>query len=89
MNVTEIFFNFKQYNYAGIYLKNINEPLFFEYKMDMLKYLEPEYALEVYIADKTISNVSDYVKDIISKKPKLINKAKELAEKYKVTLELD
>ena len=89
MNVTEIFFNFKQYNYAGLYLKNINEPLFFEYKMDMLKYLEPECALEVYITDKTISNVSDYVKDIISKKPKLINKAKELAEKYKVTLELD
>ena len=56
----------------------------------MLKHMEMnEAALEVIISDKNIENMSDFVNEIIGKKPKLLRKAKEFAEKYKVVLNLE
>ena len=89
LNASEIFYNFKQYKDAAEYLKNLNDPLYFDYKMDMLNNMDPKIAMEVIILDKNISNVSDYIKNMINKDPKLINTAKRLSEQYKITLNLE
>ena len=90
LNLVEVYFKFKKYEEASQYLKLLNEACYFDYKIDMLQYIEiPEIALEVIMLDKNIENINDFVKDIISKKPKLIYKAKALAEKYKVNLNVE
>ena len=90
LNLAEIYYKFKGYKEATEYIKNITEPFYFEYKIDMLKHMEMnEAALEVIISDKNIENMSDFVNEIIGKKPKLLRKAKEFAEKYKVVLNLE
>ena len=90
LNAVEIFYKFKGYNEAATYIKNLTDPFYFEYKIDMLRFMDkPEIALEVIISDKNVENLTDFVKEIIAKKPKLLRKAKELADKNKVILNLD
>ena len=90
LNLVEIYFKFKAYKEAAEYIKNINEPFYFEYKIDMLKSMEkPEIVLEVIIADKNVENNIDFVKEIINGKPKLLRLAQKLAEKNKVNLNLE
>ncbi len=90
MNLVEIFYKFKAYKEVAEYIKNINEPFYLDYKIDMLKYMEkPELVLEVIIADKNVENNIDFVKEVINGKPKLLRLAKILAEKNKVNLNLE
>ena len=90
LNAVEIFYKFKGYNEAATYIKYLTDPFYFEYKIDMLRFMDkPEIALEVIISDKNVENLTDFVKEIIAKKPKLLRKAKELADKNKVILNLD
>ena len=90
LNLFQIACTFKQNDLAAKYSTFLTEPIFFEYKLDMLKQIEKyEEALEAIITNKNIENVSELVKEIASKKPKLLRKAKELAEKHKVILDLE
>ena len=90
LNLAEIYYKFKGNREASEYIKNITEPFYFEYKIDMLKHMEMlDVALEVIITDKHIENMTDFINDIISKKPKLLRKAKEIAEKNKIALNIE
>lgn len=90
LNLVEIFCKFKKYQIAAEYSKFLTEPFFFEYKIDLLKYMERwEDAMEAIISNKNLENASELVKEIASIKPKLLREAKRLAEKYKVVLNLE
>ena len=87
LNVAEIFYRFKKYDKAVEYIKNIKEPKYLNYKIEMLEYINKfESALEVIISDKTITNMADLVNDILNKKPELKSKVEELCINYKVSL---
>ena len=90
LNLVEIFYRFKQYDYAAKYSKFLTEANYFEYKIDLLKSMERfEDAMEAIISNKNIENPSQLVKEIASRKPKYLRTAKALAEKYKVNLDLE
>ena len=85
LNIAEIFYQFKKYDKAVEYIKNIKEPKYLNYKIEMLEYINKfESALEIIISDKTITNMNDLVNDILKKKPELQTKVEELCTKYKV-----
>ena len=87
LNVAEIFYRFKKYDKAVEYIKNIKEPKYLNYKIEMLEYINKfESALEVIISDKTITNMADLINDILNKKPELKAKVEELCINYKVSL---
>ncbi len=84
LNLAELYFDYKKYDKAVEYIKLINEPDYFEYKIDMLKYMNKyEDALFCIISDKKCDRKDDLVKEILNKKPELKKKADELFEKYK------
>jgi hypothetical protein len=90
LNLSEIYLNFKEYEESAKYIKFINEQFYFEYMIDMLKYMQQfEVALEVIITNKNIENISDLVGNITKGKPKLLRKAKEIANKNKIILNLE
>ena len=49
---------------------------------------KPEIALEVIISDKNATNMNPILRDIIKNDSELLKKAKEIAAKYKVALNL-
>jgi len=84
LNLAELYFDYKKYDKAVEYIKLINEPDYFEYKIDMLKYMNKyEDALFCIISDKKCERKEDLVNDILNKKPELKKKADELFQKYK------
>ena len=84
LNLAEIYFQFKGYDRAAENIKNINDPCYFEYKIEMLKLMEKyETALEVIIPDKNSINKKDLVNDILRRNPNLRQKAEELFAKIK------
>ena len=86
-NMAEFYFDFKKYDLATKYIKLITHYEYFDYKIEMLKYMEKyEDALEVGISSKNMDKIPDIVNDILRKKPELQNKVKELCTKYKVNL---
>ena len=86
-NMAEFYFEFKNYKLATKYTKLITQNEYFEYKIEMLKYMEKyEDALEITISSKDMDKIPDIVNDILMKKPDLKNKVKELCTKYKVNL---
>ena len=90
LNLAEAFFKFETYDVATKYIKLITEPVYFDYKLDLLKSVDRlEDALEIILTDKSIDNPTDLVKEIIERKPQLFIKAKRLADKNKVTLNLE
>ena len=90
LNLADIYFMSKSYDNAAQIIKYINDPLYFEYKIEMLKYMDKlDIALEAIITDKTVENKEELVMDIIKNKPKLKFKAKALAEKNNVVLNLE
>ena len=90
LNLADIYFMSKSYDNAAQIIKYINDPLYFEYKIEMLKYMDKlDFALEAIITDKTVENKEELVLDIIKNKPKLKFKAKALAEKNNVILNLE
>ena len=90
LNLSEIYLNFKEYEQSAKYIKLINDSFYFEYKIDMLKYMQQlEAALEVIITNKNIENISDLIGNIIKGKPRLLRKAKEIADKNKIILNIE
>ena len=86
-NMAEFYFDYKEYNLATKYVKLINHVEYFDYKIEMLKYMEKyEDVLEVAISSKNLEKIPDIVNDILNKKPDLQNKVKELCKNYKVNL---
>ena len=89
LNLAEIYYKFGKYNDAIEYIRNINDPFYLNYKIDMLTYIDKhEFALEVIITEKKVANIEDFINKILAAKPNLRAKAQELCEKYKVKLQL-
>ena len=92
LNMAEIYFTTKQYDKAVKVIKFLSEPIYLQYKLDMLKTMNKlEDSLEIIITDKNIdiSNINSILTDIINNNPNLIKKAKEIALKYKIEINLN
>ena len=89
LNIAEIYFEFKQYDKAVEYIKQITEADYFDYKIDMLQFMEKyEDALEIIISDKNkdVERMKQACDDILAKRPDLKKKLDELCLQYKVNL---
>ena len=87
LNLAELYFDYKQYDLAVEYIKQINNSDYFDYKVDMLLCMEKyREALEVIISSKNMDRIPDMINDILKKKPDLNSYVKELCTKYKVNL---
>ena len=85
--MADFYFEFKKYDLAAKYVKQITNNEFLDYKIEMLRYMEKlEDLLEVTISSKNMDKIPDIVNDILNKKPDLQNKVKELCKNYKVNL---
>ena len=74
---------YKEYDKAVEYIKQIKDNQFFNYKIDMLKHMEKYVdALEVIISDKDYDKNIFMINDILNKRPDLKQKAEELFRKY-------
>ncbi len=83
LNLAELYVDYKKYDKAVEYIKQITESDYFDYKIEMLKYME-KYAdaLECIITDKDCDRKDMLVNDILAKKPDLKTRADELFAKY-------
>ena len=87
LNLAELYFDYKKYDLAAEYIKQINNAEYFDYKVDMLLIMEKyQDALEVIISSKNMDRIPDMVNDILNKKPDLNSYVKELCTKYKINL---
>ena len=87
VNMAELYFDFKQYDLAVKYIKLIKHQDYFDYKIEMLKYMEKyEDALEVAISSKNLEKIPFIITDILKKKPDLQKLVTDLCTKYKVNL---
>ncbi len=85
LNLSEIFFKYKNYDRAAENIKMITDSNSLDYRVEMLKIMDKyEIALEVIISDKNFQNMRDRVNDILNRKPNLRQKAEELFTKYKI-----
>ena len=83
INIAEIYFEFKEYDKAVEYIKQIKESQYYHYKIEMLKYMEKYVdALEVIISDSETDKMIFMLNDILNKRPDLRKKADELVRKY-------
>ena len=65
----------------------MNNSDYFEYKVDMLLYMEKyEEALDIILSSKNMDRIPDLVNEILNKKPNLEKTVKDLCNKYKVNL---
>jgi hypothetical protein len=83
LNLAELYVDYKKYDKAVEYIKQITESDYFDYKIEMLKYME-KYAdaLECIITDKDCDRKDMLVNDILAKKPDLRTKADGLFAEY-------
>ncbi len=80
-DLAEIYYDFKKYDKATEYIKQIVEPDFFNYKIEMLKSMEKyEDAVELIFSDKTCDKET-LINDILIKRPDLKPKCDELFKK--------
>ena len=83
LNVAELYMEYKEYDKAVEYIKQIKDGQFFNYKIDMLKYMEKYVdALEAIISDKDYDKNIFMINEILNKRPDLKQKANELFNKY-------
>ena len=83
INIAELYFEFKEYDKAVEYIKQIKESQYYHYKIEMLKYMEKYVdALEVIISDSETDKMIFMLNDILNKRPDLRKKADELCRKY-------
>ena len=83
LNFAELFIEIKDKNRAADVIKKITDPDYFDYKVEMLKYIEKySDALEVIISDKNCENKAMLVNDILNKSPDLRKKVDELIAQY-------
>ena len=87
LNLAELYLEYKKYDLAVEYIRQMNNSDYFDYKIEMLIYMEKyEDALDVIISSKKIERIPDRINEILIKKPSLQNLVKELCDKYKVNL---
>ena len=89
INMAEIYMEYNKYDKAVEYIKQITDADYFDYKVDMLKYMEKyEDALEVIISDKNkdTERMKTLVESIEKKRPDLKKKVEDLCLQYKVNL---
>lgn len=81
--IAELFFEFKQYDKAVEYIKQVKDSQYYDFKIEMLKHMEKYVdALEVIISDRDDDKKLFMVNDILNKKPDLRQKVEELYRKY-------
>ena len=82
INIAEIYYEFKEYDRAVEYIKQIKDGQFFHYRVEMLKAMDKYVdALEVIISDSEGEKMI-LINDILKKRPDLTKKAEELYSKY-------
>ena len=82
-NLAQLYYDFKQYDEATKYIKQMIEPDYFTYKIELLKMMEKyDEAVEIIISDKDCDRKEDLINDIISKRPDLKPKCDELFKKF-------
>jgi hypothetical protein len=82
INIAEIYYEFKEYDRAVEYIKQIKDGQFFHYRVEMLKAMDKYVdALEVIITDSEGEKMI-LINDILKKRPDLTKKAEELYSKY-------
>ena len=87
INMADFYFEFKNYDLATKYVKLIPHQEYFDYKIEMLKYMEKyEDLLEVAISSKNLDKIPDIINDVLKRKPELQNKVDELCKNYKINL---
>ena len=87
INMADFYFEFKNYDLATKYVKLITHQEYFDYKIEMLKYMEKyEDLLEVAISSKNLDKIPDIINDVLKRKPELQNKVDELCKNYKINL---
>ena len=89
LNIAEIYFEHNKYDKAVEYIKQINDNDYFDYKIDMLQYMEKyEDALEIIISDKNkdAEKMKQLVEEIVTKRPDLKKRVEDLCLQYKVNL---
>ena len=89
LNIAEIYLEFNKYDKAVEYIKQIYDVDYFDYKIDMLIYMEKyEDALEVIISDKNkdMEKTKRLVDNIEKKRPDLKKRIEDLCLQYKVNL---
>ena len=89
LNIAEIYLEYNKYDKAVEYIKQIIDNDYFDYKVDMLQYMEKyEDALEVIISDKSKEpeKIKQLVDEIIMKRPDLKKKVEDFCLQYKVNL---
>ena len=87
LNLAELYFDYKKYDLAVEYIRQMNNSDYFEYKVDMLLYMEKyEDALDVILSSKNMDRIPELVNEILNKKPNLEKIVKDLCTKYKVNL---
>jgi hypothetical protein len=89
LNIAEIYMEYNRYDKAVEYIKQIFDNEYFDYKVDMLQYMEKyEDALEVIISDKNKDpeKMKQLTDEILTKRPDLKKKVEDLCLQYKVNL---
>ena len=87
LNLAELFIEYKKYDLAVEYIKQMNNSYYFDYKIQMLMHIgKYEDALDVIIGSKNMDQIPNLVNDILAKKPDLQNKVTELCKQYRVNL---
>ena len=88
LNMAEIYFDYKYYDKASEYLKQVKEKKDnYNYIIGLLKDMNKnEEALEFIISDKELEEKEFFVNDILKKNSNLKNYVNELCRKYKVNL---
>jgi hypothetical protein len=89
LNIAEIYLEYNKYDKAVEYIKQIVDADYFDYKIDMLQYMEKyDDALEAIISDKNkdAEKMKQLVDEIIIKRPDLKKRVEDLCLQYKVNL---
>ena len=82
-NLAQLYYDFKNFDKATEYIKEIIDPDYFTFKIEMLKNMEKyDEAIEIIISDKDCDRKEDLVNDILIKRPDLRTKSNELFKKY-------
>ena len=86
-NMADFYFEFKKYDLAAKYVKQITNNEFLDYKIEMLRYMEKlEDLLEVTISSKNMDKIPDIIKEVLKKKPDLQGLVKDLCTKFRVNI---
>ena len=82
-NLAQLYYDYKMFDEATKYIKEIIDPDYFTFKIEMLKNMEKyDEAVEIIISDKDCDKKEILVNDILNKRPDLRTKCDELFKQY-------